>query len=204
MWLSGLSFQRQAIVAEFGVSDLLSGMMSSLMFLGLFVGASFWGWVSDRRGRRFAFTATLGLAAGGAFVAACMPLFPLLCVALFVLGAGAGGNLPVDGSLFAEFMPAERRGFWMVVLAAFWPLGGLAVTGLCWATIPQLPGWLGWRVSLGATAVLCALFFVVRRSVPESPRFLMLHGRAAEAEAVVRSVRRSLSLSLSFFLLLRD
>jgi putative MFS transporter len=197
MWLSGLSFQRQSIVSEYGISNLLSGVMASLLFAGLFAGASFWGYMSDRRGRVFAFTLTLAFASGGAVLTALMPLFPLICIALFILGSGAGGNLPVDGALFAEFTPSQRRGFWMVVLAAFWPLGGVAVTGLCWATIGTLPLWLGWRVSLAANALLCAVFFFFRRAIPETPRFLLLHGRIDEAEAVVRQVLRSVSTDLS-------
>ena len=188
IWMTGLSFQRPQIVEEFGLGNVVSGVISSMLFAGLLVGAAVWGYLSDQKGRRFAFTATLLIASVSAVITAVMPLWPLIAITLFCVGFGAGGNLPVDGALFSEFIPSARRGFWMVVLAVFWPVGGVIAVGLAWITIPLLPVVYGWRVMMACMAIIAATIFVCRRGIPESARFYAVQGRTEEAVQVIETV----------------
>lgn len=94
------------------------------LFLGLCLGASFWGTASDVVGRRLAFNMTLfiagvfGLAAGGG------PNWIGTAALFSCLGLGVGGNLPVDGALFLEFLP-HASGNLLTLLSVFWPVGQL-------------------------------------------------------------------------------
>ena len=101
------------------------------LFLGLCIGASFWGTASDIIGRRLAFNTTLllagvfGLAAGGG------PNWTGIAALFSCLGLGVGGNLPVDGALFLEFLPFAS-GNLLTLLSVWWPVGQLiASLGTC-------------------------------------------------------------------------
>lgn len=112
------------MTSEFGPSETQVRYTTCAAFLGLCIGASFWGIASDVIGRRIAFNATLfvagvfGLAIGGGntWIGTC---------GLFAsLGVGIGGNLPVDGALFLEFLPMAS-GSMLTLLSVWWPLGQL-------------------------------------------------------------------------------
>lgn len=115
------------IAKEFDVSTTHVRYTTFALFIGLTLGASFWGVASDIIGRRLAFNTTLflgavfGTAVGGAnsWIAVC---------ALFAcLGLGVGGNLPVDGALFLEFLPFAS-GNLLTLLSVWWPVGSLVAS----------------------------------------------------------------------------
>ena len=101
-------------------------------------------------------------------------------------GFGLGGAVPLDFSLFAEYLPTRNRGRWLVILESFWGVGTVVAAGLAWILVPTL----GWRYLLGSSAVAGALVFWVRLRIPESPRFLAATGRVDEAEAILGQVAR--------------
>ena len=109
---------------EFGVSQTNVRYTTCALFVGLCLGASFWGIASDVIGRRPAFNTTLflagvfGLAVGGA------PNWIGACGMYAALGFGVGGNLPVDGALFLEFLPFAS-GNLLTMLSVWWPVGQL-------------------------------------------------------------------------------
>ena len=92
-------------------------------------------------------------------------------------GFGVGGTLPVDYSIFAEYLPNEKRGRYLVLLESFWALGTIAAAGLAWLIVPNL----GWRWLLAVSALPAILIFFIRRDIPESPRYLLVKGRTGEA-----------------------
>jgi len=102
-------------------------------------------------------------------------------------GFGLGGALPLDFSLFAEFLPRQNRGRYLVILESFWALGTVIAAGLAWILVPTY----GWRPLLAASAVAALLVFWIRLRVPESPRFLATRGRLDEAWAVLEQVARA-------------
>ena len=188
------------IANEFGVNSSTVRFSTCALFLGLCIGASFWGIVSDIVGRRVAFNTTLflagvfGLAAGGA------PNWIGVSGLYACLGLGVGGNLPVDGALFLEFLP-KVSGNMLTMLSVWWPIGQLISSLLAWAFIPTyscstaetctMENNMGWRylvLTLGAItfAMWIARFFFFH--LYESPKFLLSRGRQDEAVASVHGI----------------
>jgi Sugar (and other) transporter len=108
LWLQGVALTLPSVSREFGISTTQVRYTTLALFAGLCCGAVFWGTASDIIGRRLAFnmtlliTAVFGLAVGGA------QSWIAVCGLYAALGAGVGGNLPVDGALFLEFLPCCR------------------------------------------------------------------------------------------------
>ncbi|KAJ5676222.1 hypothetical protein N7462_009119 [Penicillium macrosclerotiorum] len=200
LWLQGVSLTLTPIANEFGISEAHSRFATCSLFVGLIIGASFWGIASDAIGRRPAFNMTLcicgsfGLAAGGA------PNWIGLCALYACLGLGVGGNLPVDAAVFLECLP-PNSGNILSGLATWWSVGTLIASMLAWAFIPNFScedaahctkanNW-GWRylvLTLGAITFmmfLCRFFFF---TLYESPKFLVSRGRQEEAVAAVQGI----------------
>lgn len=179
-----ISFALPAIRREWGLSPTQAGLLGTAIFLGMLVGAWFWGTISDRLGRKPGFILTILIDSGFGLASAFSPNFPTLLVLRALTGFGVGGTLPVDYAIFAEFLPREKRGRYLVLLEAFWALGALVAAGLSWLVVPRA----GWRLLLGLSAIPGLLVFWVRRYVPESPRFLLVHGREEEARQILLAV----------------
>jgi putative MFS transporter len=105
----------------------------------------------------------------------------------FLTGLAIGGTLPVDYAIMSEFLPAKQRGRFLVYLESFWSLGTIVVALLAWLLIPRFPE-DGWRWLLAISAIPGLLGFWIRRSVPESPRYLLITGREEEARRVLVQV----------------
>ncbi|KAI9817224.1 MAG: hypothetical protein M1827_001337 [Pycnora praestabilis] len=124
LWLQSVAIVLPRLTAEFGVSSTNVRYTTCATFVGLCLGACVWGIGSDVMGRRIAFNMTLfiagvfGLAVGGA------PSWVGTCGLFAALGFGVGGNLPVDGALFLEFLPFAS-GALLTMLSVWWPLGQL-------------------------------------------------------------------------------
>jgi putative MFS transporter len=115
----------------------------------------------------------------------------MLMALRFLAGLGLGGELPVAATLVSEFMPARRRGFMVVLLESFWAYGAVLAALIGFLVIPT---W-GWRAALLIGALPAFYAFVIRRTLPESPRFLENQGRHEEAEAVVRRIAEESGVS---------
>jgi putative MFS transporter len=158
----------------------IGGILTANLF-GMFLGAALSGVVADRFGRRAVFTWTLlayslltGLSAFAWSAAS-------LAAIRFLAGLGLGGGLPVASTLVSEFAPAERRGRTVVLLESFWAYGTV-IAALIGATVVPLHE--GWRIALLIGTLPALYVFVIRRAIPESPRWLLAQGRIAEARKV--------------------
>ncbi len=175
-----------AVSREWGLDATQSQWINTANVAGLFFGALASGWLADRFGRKIVFQLTLliysiftGLSAAATGIAMLMAL-------RFLAGVGLGGELPVASTLVSEFSPAQRRGTMVVLLESFWAYGSVLAALIGFLVVPTL----GWRVALLMGALPALYVFVVRQSLPESPRFLLSQGRTAEAEAVVARIER--------------
>ena len=177
------------VAAAFNLARPQAAYIGSLTFAGMFLGAWIWGTIADRIGRRKVFLWTVLQTAIFGTLAAFSPNFAVLLLLRFLTGTAMGGTLPVDYAIMAEYLPTKERGRFLIYLESFWALGTIAVAALAWAFIPQFPVY-GWRFLIGVSALIGILGFWIRRSVPESPRFLMLNGRADEARAALEHVAR--------------
>ncbi|MFJ9363722.1 MFS transporter [Nocardia sp. NPDC101769] len=150
---------------------------------GTMAGSFLWGWLGDRIGRR----ASILLSAVIFIATSCcgtMPEYWMNLVTCFIMGLGVGGMLPITFTLLSETVPRKHRGWMMVLIGsdiagAYIIVSWLAAT---WAS-PEHFGWrLLWLIGLPTGLIL----LVLNRWIPESPRFLLQHGRAEEARAVMR------------------
>lgn len=122
--MQGLALTLPSLQTEFGLSQAKVRYTTCAAFIGLCIGATFWGVASDVIGRRLAFNMTLflagvfGTAVGGAHS------WIGVCALYACMGTGVGGNLPVDGALFLEFLPFSS-GSLLTMLSLWWPVGQL-------------------------------------------------------------------------------
>lgn len=179
-----ISFVMAALAQQWALSGSELSLIGSVGFVGMAIGASLGGSVADRVGRRFVFAATLlvyGVATGAAALS--WDVWSLLAFR-FLIGFGLGAELPVASTLVSEFAPARIRGRVVVLLEAFWALGWILAALIGTYVIPRSEDGWRWAFAIGALPALYS--GVVRRTLPESVRFLEARGRVDEAETVVR------------------
>jgi len=169
------------IAREFGLGPAQSGLLATLGLIGAFLGALFWGTISDYIGRRTSFNATIGIFSVFTGLTALSWNLISLGIFRFISNFGLGGQVPVALTISAEFMPSRIRGrVSSTVLAAF-PLGLAVAAALSLALIPRF----GWRALFAVGVVPAILLLIVRRHMPESVRYLISRGKLAEAGRTV-------------------
>ncbi len=181
-----IAFVIPAVIKEWGLTSQQAGFLGTAIFLGMLAGAWFWGTVSDYIGRKWGFQLTVLVDSIFGFLSALAPNFPALVVLRALTGFGVGGTLPVDYAIFAEFLPKEKRGRYLVILESFWALGTIVAAALAWLLVPRL----GWRWLLAVSAIPGLIVYFIRRYVPESPRYLLISGREEKAREVLQQVAR--------------
>jgi MFS family permease len=178
-----------------GMSSYQIGVAGAVYVAGACIGALFFGQLTDRFGRKKLFLITLGVYTVATVLTA-FSMNPMwYFVARFFTGAGIGGEYAAINSAIDELIPAKFRGRVDVAInGSFWV--GAVVGSLL--TIPLLdpnivnPA-LGWRLAFGLGAVLAVGILLVRRNVPESPRWLFIHGREDEGEQIVRDIEETVT-----------
>jgi MFS family permease len=175
-----------------GLSDSQVGLAASIYVTGACLGALLFGYLTDRFGRKklFLITLTLYLAATVATAFSMNALWFYAC--RFLTGAGIGGEYAAINSAIDELIPARVRGrVDILVNGSFW-IGTTMAAALSLPILNSdlLPADLGWRAMFLLGAVLGLGVILVRRTVPESPRWLFIHGREDEAEEIVRGIER--------------
>jgi putative MFS transporter len=181
-----LGFALPSLIGEFGITTTQAGLTVTATFAGMLVGAWFWGTISDYIGRRMGFQVTVLIFALFGLLSALAPSWEWLLVLRFLTGFGLGGALPLDFSLYAEFLPTENRGRNLVILESFWALGTIIAAGLAWILVPSF----GWRPLLATSALAAVLVLWIRRSIPESPRYLAISGKTDEAREILAGIAR--------------
>ncbi len=179
-----LGFALPSVIEDFGISTTQAGLIASATFAGMLVGAWFWGTISDYIGRRLGFQLTVLIFAVFGLLSAFAPGWEWLAVLRFITGFGLGGALPLDFSLYAEYLPRENRGRNLVLLESFWAVGTITAAALAWLLVPNF----GWRPLLATSALAAVLVLWIRRSIPESPRYLAISGRVDEAKEILARI----------------
>jgi MFS family permease len=160
----------------------------SFYLAGAVLGALFFGYLTDRFGRKKLFMITLGVYL--VFTVATALAWDFWSFMLFrvLAGAGIGGEYSAINSAIDELVPARVRGRVALAINSSWWIGTAAAAGLTVLLLNSLAVNIGWRVGFGLGALLAVGILFVRHLVPESPRWLLTHGRADEAEQVVRQI----------------
>ncbi|PUA19495.1 hypothetical protein C7W93_06450 [Glaciimonas sp. PCH181] len=172
---------------EFHLDPAQAGMLATLGLVGAFLGALFWGTISDYIGRRTAFKATVGIFAVFTGLTAASWNLATLGIARFGSNFGLGGEVPVATTLVSEFMPSSVRGRATGLMMAAFPLGLVISALLSLAIVPTY----GWRPLFVIGIIPAALLYFVRRHMPESVRYLLSRGRVAEAQRTVDIITES-------------
>jgi putative MFS transporter len=182
-----LSFVLPGMAHEYGLKSPLhptgtvpAALLPLAGIAGTVLGSFLWGWLGDRLGRRPSI-----LMAAMTFIATSicgsMPSYALNMVMCFVMGLGVGGMLPIMFTIMAETIPARHRG-WLLVLIGGDVAGAYIITS--WLAAALVPT-LSWRILWLIGFPTGMLLILLSRWIPESPRFLLAHGRTDEAAAVM-------------------
>jgi MFS family permease len=166
------------------------GLASSAYLAGAVLGALFFGWLTDRLGRKKLFFITLAvylLATAATALSWNVWSFALF---RFATGAGIGGEYTAINSTIQELVPARYRGWTdLVINGSFWVGAALgAGSSIVLLNPAVLPPDYGWRAAFLIGATLGLVIFAMRLWIPESPRWLITHGRAADAGAIVAAI----------------
>jgi len=166
------------------------GSIASAYLLGAVLGSLLFGYLTDRWGRKKLFFLTLGVYLLGTLLTAFS--WNLLSFAFFrfLTGSGIGGEYAAISSAIDELIPAPFRGrVNLLVNGSYWLGAGLGSLSTLLILDPQfLPAKIGWRVGFGTGAVVGLFILLLRRHIPESPRWLMTHGDPSDAEAVMHEI----------------
>jgi len=175
-----------------GLTPPQIGLIASAYVLGAVIGALYFGHLTDRHGRKKMFFVTLGVYLVGVLLSAFSWNVWSFCFFRFITGAGIGGEYSAINSAIDELIPARVRGrVDLIINGSYWigaALGSLSTIVLLNPSIFSVN--VGWRVGFGAGAVIGLLILLLREFVPESPRWLMIHGYEEKAEAIVGDIEK--------------
>lgn len=173
--------------AGLDLTSFWQGMIAASALIGIFFGGFLGGWLTDRFGRKLIFFVGPILFMIGSvsqyWVESGLALFLLR----FLIGMAVGIEYPVATSLLVEFLPKKNRGPRLATLTILW-FAGAAFAYMVGDYLLRNGGEDAWRLVLASPVVIGAVLFLLRMGTPESPRWLLSKGRAAEAEAVIKSV----------------
>jgi MFS family permease len=166
------------------------GLANSAYLAGAVLGSLFFGWLTDRLGRKKLFFITLAVYLVAALATAFAWNLWSFVLFRFVTGAGIGGEYTAINSTIQELVPGRVRGWTdLVINGSFWIGAALGAIGSIVLLDPAvLGGDLGWRAAFFIGAVLSVVIFFMRLWIPESPRWLITHGRAEQAQAIVEGL----------------
>ncbi|XP_062310064.1 synaptic vesicle glycoprotein 2Ca [Osmerus eperlanus] len=170
---------------------------SSIVYVGMMLGAFFWGGMSDKVGRRQCLLICMSMNGFFAFLSSFVQGYGVFLLCRIVAGFGIGGAVPIVFSFFAEVLSREKRGEHLSWLCMFWMIGEIYASAMAWAIIPHY-GWSfsmgsayqfhSWRVFVVVCALPCVCAVVSLTFMPESPRFYLEVGKHDEAWMILKQI----------------
>ncbi|KAF7687416.1 synaptic vesicle glycoprotein 2Ca [Silurus meridionalis] len=177
--------------------DSSAGWLGSIVYIGMMVGALFWGGMSDKVGRRQCLLFCMSINGFFAFLSSFVQSYGLFLLCRMVAGFGIGGTVPIVFSYYAEVLAREKRGEHLSWLCMFWMIGEIYASAMAWAIIPHY-GWSfsmgsayqfhSWRVFVVVCALPCVCSVVALTFMPESPRFYLEVGKHDEAWMILKQI----------------
>jgi len=177
-----------------GLTPARVGASATYYLAGAVAGALLFGYATDRFGRKKLFFITLSVYLIGTALSAFSWNFWSYAFFRAITGAGIGGEYAAINSAIDELIPARVRGrVDLIINGSYWVGAALGAGATLVLLDPRyLPIWVGWRFAFGIGATLGLIIIIFRRWIPESPRWLMIHGRNDEAEEIVGEVERKI------------
>ncbi len=172
------------------LSETQVGFTASAYLVGAVLGALLFGWLTDRLGRKKLFTLTVLVYLLATIATGFAWDFWSLALFRFLTGAGIGGEYAAVNSAIQELIPARRRGQTdLIINGTFWAGGALgALISLVVLSPALVDPEIGWRAAFVVGGALSFVIMLLRRFIPESPRWLMTHGRPEEADRIVQGI----------------
>uniref|UniRef100_A0A8C7M0J5 Synaptic vesicle glycoprotein 2C n=1 Tax=Oncorhynchus mykiss TaxID=8022 RepID=A0A8C7M0J5_ONCMY len=174
-----------------------AGWLGSIVYLGMMVGAFFWGGLSDKVGRKQCLLIAMSVNGFFSFLSSFVQGYGMFLFCRMFSGFGIGGVVPIVFPYFAEFLAREKRGEHLSWLCMFWMIGGIYASAMAWLIIPHY-GWSfsmgsayqfhSWRVFVVVCALPCVCAVVALTFMPESPRFFLEMGKHDEAWMVLKQI----------------
>ncbi|HEY2101923.1 MAG TPA: MFS transporter [Chthoniobacterales bacterium] len=186
--LGGILTRRETL----GLSDAQVGASATAYLAGAVLGALIFGYATDRLGRKKLFFVTVGVYLTATALTAFSWDFWSYALFRALTGAGIGGEYAAINSAIDELIPARMRGrVDLMINGSYWIGAAFGSAATVVLLDPRfLPVSLGWRFVFGIGASLGLIVVFFRRWIPESPRWLLVHGRADEAEQIVATVEK--------------
>jgi len=173
---------------QWHLSNLQASWILSIWFIGLMIGASIFGYLADRFGRKRLFIYTLLLYGTFTFLTAFAPNYAVLLALRFLTAIGVGAEYAAVNAAISEFVPGRYRGTANAMVMNFWSLGAIIAALLSLYVLTMLPPTLGWRMAFGFGALIALSTIVLRRYIPESPRWLLSQNNRAAAEEIIEQI----------------
>ena len=175
-----------------GLSTFQAGAAASIYLAGACIGAIGFSWATDRYGRKKLFIITLATYLIASFLTAFSPNFAVLAIFRFIAGAGIGGEYSAIYSAVDELIPARFRGQVALTISGSYWIGAMMGSALSIVLLNEaiVGAFYGWRIAFLLGGILGLAVLLIRRYVPESPRWLAIHNRNDEAEQTVADIER--------------
>ncbi|MHA3052910.1 niacin transporter NiaP [Acinetobacter sp. ANC 4640] len=181
-----IAFIMTKLVHDWNLTAIQSGWIVSIGFVGMAIGAVFSGALADRFGRKNVFASTLVIYSIATGLCAFAPNLTVLLVCRFIVGLGLGGQLPVAVTLVSEYVPAQVRGRFIVLLESFWGLGWLVAALISYFLIPHF----GWHIAFLIGGLPLFYVWVIFSKVPESVPYLINRNRIEEAHLLIQKLEQ--------------
>ena len=178
-----------------GLEVTLAGASATCYLIGAVIGALLFGYGTDRLGRKKLFFITVAVYLTATAFTAFSWNFASYAFFRALTGAGIGGEYAAINSAIDELIPARVRGrVDLMINGSYWVGAAMGSAATVVLLDPnRLPVWLGWRLAFGIGATLGLIVIFFRRWIPESPRWLLIHGRPNEAEKILDDVEQSMA-----------
>ncbi|PYI64815.1 MFS transporter [Arthrobacter livingstonensis] len=186
--LSIIGIALVGIRTDLHIGSVAAGLIGAASLVGILFGSTIFGNLTDRIGREKMYAVDLTVLVAACALSAFVTDAWQLIVLRFILGLAIGADYPIATSLLTEFTPTKRRGFMIGVSALSWSVGASFAYMIGTAVVTLTGGYESWRYLLFSSAVLGILVVLMRRGIPESPRWLAMKGRTGEAEAILTKV----------------
>lgn len=170
------------------LSNAQASWILSIWFIGLMIGAYGFGYLADRYGRKRLFLVTLLIYGTFTFLTSFAWSFDSMLVFRLLTAIGVGAEYSAINAAISEFIPARYRGKTNATVMNFWSIGAILAAIVSLYVVNSLPPDIGWRVAFGFGALVAASTAIIRKYIPESPRWMISHGDKAGAERIITGI----------------